>query len=331
MPVLPYKGFDAYYELSGDPGAPLMVFVNGLTMRAGHWASYAASLAAAGYRTLTFDLLGQGMSAKPILQLRFEENEDLLIALLDHLEVPQAYVCGISYGGVIVLECAIRFPERIKGIIPMSTFSEMDATLWRVSRQLYDSMVRGSFESLLNWFATFNFSPQRLAAVSEQFDATRRINAAANDVYAIQNLMESLKTFQGFTKELIKITCPTLILNGEFDSLTPRRLHEPLRAHIAASRLMLIQHGYHAFSMELPRIVERIVIDFMRQVEAGDWVGDQTVWVAEDDAAAPRIAFPCPGDHTRGIPVSTPIRTDAPAFYSPADRGAEPARHATVR
>lgn len=319
MPVLPYKGFDAHYVVSGDAGAPLMVFVNGLTMRAGHWDSYAAALEKAGYRALAFDLLGQGMSAKPILQLRFEENEDLLIALLDHLGVDRAYVCGISYGGVVVLQSAIRFPERIKGIVPMSTFAAMDATLSRVSLQLYDAMVRGSFESLLNWFATFNFSPERLAAVADRFDATRRTNAAANDVYAIQNLMESLKTFQGFTADLPKIACPTLILNGEFDGLTPRRLHEPMRAAIANSRLMLIQRGYHAFSMELPEIVERIVVDFIRQVESGQWVGDQTVWIAEDSPTSPRIAFPCPGDHTRGIPVMKPAGPPAPARYSPAD------------
>jgi pimeloyl-ACP methyl ester carboxylesterase len=193
----------------------------------------------------------------------------------------------------------------------------MDATLWRVSQQLYDSMVRGSFESLLNWFATFNFSPERLAAVSDRFDATRRTNAAANDVYAIQNLMESLKTFKGFTAELGNIICPTLILNGEHDGLTPRRLHEPLRLRIANSRLMLIQHGYHAFSMELPEIVERVVVDFIAQVEAGHWVGDQTVWVAEDSPTAPRLAFPCPGDHRRGIPVLTPVGPPPPARYSP--------------
>ena len=200
----------------------------------------------------------------------------------------------------------------------------MDATLWRVSRQLYDAMVQGSFESLLNWFATFNFSPKRLAEVTHHFDATRRTNAAANDVYAIQNLMESLKTFHGFTPDLAKIHCPTLILNGEFDSLTPRRLHEKMRVGIAKSRLMLIQHGYHAFSLELPDIVHRILIDFVRQVEADHWIGDQTVWVAEDRTDSARIAFACAGDHTRLIPFPKPPNPGMPAFYSPADSAAAP-------
>src|SRR5579872_6527306 len=87
MSVLSYKGLDAYYEVTGDAGAPLVVFVNGLTMRAGHWSSYAEALAKAGMQALTFDLFGQGLSAKPILEVKFRENEDLLVALLDRLKV----------------------------------------------------------------------------------------------------------------------------------------------------------------------------------------------------------------------------------------------------
>src|SRR5579863_2552314 len=193
MAVLRYKGLDAYYELTGDPGAPVVVFINGLTMRTAHWKSYAEALPKAGIRALTFDLFGQGLSAKPILQLKFEENTDLVIALLDRLNVEKAYVTGISYGGVIVLEAPIRFPERIRGIIPMSTFSEMDASLERVSFQFYDTMIRASFQSLLNLLAPYNFSPKRLAAAAGEFEIALRNSAAANDIYAIQNLMESMR------------------------------------------------------------------------------------------------------------------------------------------
>ena len=319
MPVLSYKGLDAYYEVAGDERAPLVAFVNGLTMRAGHWGPYAEALAKAGLRALTFDLFGQGMSAKPILQLDFRENEDLLIALLDRLGVEKAYICGISYGGVIVLELPIRFPERIKGIIPMSTFSELDAILERVSFNFYDDMVRGSFDMLLNWLTVYNFSPRKLAAVAADFASAKRSSAGANDLYAIQNLMESLKNFKGFTSELAAIECPALIMNGEYDALTPRHFHELLRQKIKRSRLMLIQHAYHAFSLEFPEITQRLLIDFVRQVESGRWKGDQTVWVAEDRADARRIAFPCPGDHTRCIPFPKAPGAKTPKFYSPDD------------
>jgi 3-oxoadipate enol-lactonase len=303
MPVLPYRGREAYYEVTGDAGAPLMAFVNGLTMRVVHWDSYAAALAKAGLRVLTFDLFGQGRSSKPVLQMKFDENEDLLVAILDRIGVERAYIAGISYGGVIVLKVPIRFPDRVRGIIPMSTFSEMDESLWQISCLLYDSMVRLNFDSLLSWLAPLNMSPAKLTAVAREFATAKRTSAANNDLYAIENLMEAMKDFKGFTPELAGISCPTLILNGEFDFFTPRHLHEILRMNIANSRLMLIQHAYHAFSIEFPQIVQRILIDFVDQVETGRWIGDRSVWVAEDRVDAPRIAFPCPGDHLRAIPL----------------------------
>ncbi len=321
MPVFSYKGFDAYYEMAGDAGAPVVAFINGLTMRAGHWAPYSEALAKAGLRALTFDLLGQGQSSKPVLQRRFEENEDLTIALLDEVGVEQAYVAGISYGGVIVLKLPIRFPERIKGIIPMSTFSELDATLWHMSMLLYESMVRISFDALLSWLAPLNMSPQRLTAVADQIASAKRTSAANNDMYAIQNLMESLKDFKGFTGDLASIVCPALILNAEYDFFTPRHLHELLRVNIKGSRLVLIQHAYHAFSIEFPEITQRLLIDFVHQVERGEWVGDQTVWVAEDRVDAPRLAFPCAGDHLRNIPFPRAPAPGTPQIYSPRHAG----------
>jgi 3-oxoadipate enol-lactonase len=303
MPVLRYKGLDAYYEVWGDKGAPLVAFVNGVTMRAGHWESYGKALAAAGIRVLAFDMLGQGMSAKPILQFRFEENEDLLIALFDKLKVERGYVTGISYGGLIVLEMPLRFPERIRGIMPMSSFSELDPSLRLISYHLYDAMAYGSFDHFLNVISYFNFSPRHLAKVADRFASAKRDSTAINDIYAIQNLMECLRDFTGFTAELPRIQCPTLIMNAEWDFLTPRHLHEKLRANIRNSRMLLIQHAYHAFALEMPELTQRILVDFVQQVENGGWVGDQSVWIAEESLDAPRVAFPCEGDHTRAIPA----------------------------
>ncbi len=45
---------------------------------------------------------------------------------------------------------------------------------------------------------------------------------------------------------------PTLILNVEHDSFTPRTSHEILRQNIKNSRLMIVQHVYHAFTLEIP-------------------------------------------------------------------------------
>jgi len=117
--------------------------------------------------------------------------------------------------------------------------------------------------------------------------------------------MESINNFQSFTAELKNIQAPTLILNGEFDYLTPRWCHELMRKNIQNSRLVIIQHAFHAFTIEYPLIVNRLFDYFVREVENGTWPGDQSVWVATDDLNSPEVLYPCLGDHMRAIQIDS--------------------------
>ena len=304
MAVFNYNNQEIHYEFRGDPGTPVIAFINGLTQRTDHWLTYTENLNNAGYQVLSYDLLGQGTSSKPVLFVDFNENPQILARLLDHLQIDKAYIGGVSFGGIIVLRFGIEYPDRVKGLIPMSCFTEMDAQLYKISANLYTGMTNVGFEFLVSMLIPINFSSGWMAKNKDSFSLLERNAASYNDLYGIQNLMESIRDFQPFTHELDQIACPTLILNGEFDGLTPRWAHELMRANIRNSRLLLMQHVCHAFTIEIPEIVCRVIADFVRQVETGKWEGDQSVWVASDDAEADDIAFPCQGDHTRAIPFN---------------------------
>jgi len=251
---------------------------------------------------LTYDLLGQGVSSKPILFIDFEDNPKILCSLLDHLNIEKAYIMGISFGGVIVLKFGIKYPERVKGLVPMSAFSEMDEQLYLKGINLYEGMVRVGFEYLFNLLMPINFSSTWIKNNQELIPIIKRTSFSYNDLFAIQNLIEAIRDFKGFTPQLKKIKSPTLIMNGEYDCLTPRWCHELMRVNIKNSRVMLVQHACHAFTLEMPEIACRVIADFVNQVETKKWKGDQSVWIASDDPGSDIIAFPCEGDHTRAIP-----------------------------
>ena len=78
----------------------------------------------------------------------------------------------------------------------------------------------------------------------------------------LQNLMESFLDFQPLTPQLSSIGVPTMILNGEFDFLTLRALHETLRVHIPDSSLVIIPRGYHAFTLEKPALTADLLARF---------------------------------------------------------------------
>jgi len=304
MPYMLYKRHSIYYELNGEKGRPLIVFVNGLTQSTAIWGLQTERLNELGYQTLTFDLLGQGKSFKPILDINFDENADVLHDLLLHIGIKKAYIAGISFGGVTTLQFAIRFPEQCRGLIVMSAFTEMDRRLMLLGLNMYQGLTLVGLNMLLDILLPINLSSDYLQQNEQLLKGLRKVTLAKNDLYAIQNLMESISSFKGFTHELHQVKAPTLILNGEFDYLTPRWCHELMRKNIKNSRLVIIQHAFHAFTIEYPAIVNKLFDYFVREVENKTWKGDQSVWIATDDAASKEVLFPCYGDHLRAIHIA---------------------------
>lgn len=321
MPQALVAGHRVTFRLDGPPEGPVFAFVNGLTQYSDLWAAYAAHLSARGLRVLRFDMLGQGESDKPALGVRFEDHWRTLEALLDHLQVEKAHVAGISFGGTVAVQFALERPERCASLIAMSCFAEMPPQLYQMGCGLYESLVQVGLPALQRWLMPMNMSDDWLAANAAALPEMMRRGYAINDLFALQNLMESVTGFAPITDRLGRIDCPTMILNGEYDFFTPRKCHEVLRKGIRRSRLVIVQHAYHAYTLELPAVTMRLIDAFLDAVEAGAWPGDQTVWIAADDPGAPEPWFPCAGDHLRAIPLPLPpaaARAESPALPPPA-------------
>lgn len=302
MPTVKHRGYDVYYEYYGKTSQPTVVFVNGLSMRTNHWEPFVKLLSAQNISVLLYDMLGQGSSSKPVLGTNFSDNADAISEVMDELNIDKAYVAGISFGGVVAQEFAFRYPEKTRGLIPISTFSELDGQLKLHSQNLYMAMTQIGFEGYLNLLLPLNFTSQYLDNMEDILAVSKRLSSLSLDVYGIQNLMESLRDFSSITEDIQKITAPTLILNAEFDIFTPRHIHDIIRKNIKNSKLMIIQHYSHAFTLEIPDIACRIIADFIDQVENDTWVGDQSVWVADDNVDSKEIAYPCEDGYLRFIP-----------------------------
>jgi pimeloyl-ACP methyl ester carboxylesterase len=320
------------YALTGDAHLPLVTFANGLTQNADLWTAYAAKLAGSGYRVLAYDMLGQGQSAKPVLGIDLAAHADLLVGLLGHLGVGRTHLAGISFGGVIALDFAIRHGDRLAGLAVMSSFAELTPQLELLGNVLYEGLTQVGLPYLQSILYPMNMSSAWLAANRARIPAMMRSGYIGNDLYALQNLMESFVTFKPLTPRLKEIRSPVLLMNGEYDFFTPRECHELLRRELPNCRLMLVQHAYHAFTLELPDITLRQLHEFFRAVDDGTWVGDGSVWIASDRADAERHAFPCPGDHMRALPLpATPAAPRRSRAGVEADAAARPATRKPAR
>jgi 3-oxoadipate enol-lactonase len=305
MPFLALGSYRIRYELEGPDDRPAYVLVNGLTQYAELWAGYRTALVARGFRVATFDMLGQGESDKPGLFITQDDQVTALGLLIDQLGKGPVFLGGISFGGLIALRYAIAHPGRLAGLVVMSAFAEMSPQLLLIGNALRTALILGGVSYLQDLLLPMNVSDAWLKPLLGNLEAVKRQGWLTNDVYALQNLMESFLDFKPLTPQLASIGVPTLILNGEFDFLTPRSLHETLRLHIPDSALVIIPRAYHAFTLEKPALTADLLANFAENVLAGKWRGEKSVWIAPEEAGGALFRFPPDQDHLRAIPRTT--------------------------
>src|SRR6476646_1281125 len=262
MPFLTHDSYRIRYELDGPANAPAYVLVNGLTQYAELWTAYREALLARRFRVATFDLLGQGSSDKPTLFINQDDQVAALHLLIGELGDSPIFLSGISFGGLIALRYAIEHGNRLAGLVPMSTFAELSPQLLLLGNALRTGLILGGTSYLQDLLLPMNLSDAWLGPQLSNLEAVKRQGWLTNDVYALQNLMESFLDFKPLTAQLSSISIPTMILNGEFDFLTPRALHETLRLESPDSALVIIPRAFHAFTLEKPTLTAHLLSGF---------------------------------------------------------------------
>jgi 3-oxoadipate enol-lactonase len=248
-------------------------------------------------------MLGQGQSDKPSLFIEQDDQVAVLGELIKKLGQRPIFVAGISFGGVIALRHAIEHGDTISGLVPMSSFAEIPSQLFLLGSALRTALILGGTTFLQDLLFPMNFSSEWLESKRDLIGLATHRGWLVNDVYALQNLMESFLDFEPLTSQLPSIRVPTMILNGEFDFLTPRPLQETLRTHIPNSALVIVQRAYHAFTLEQPELTAYLVARFAEDVMAGRWRGRGAILVAPDAVGGNFTPFPAGFDHMRAIPV----------------------------
>src|SRR5215831_14693130 len=108
------NGVELAYELrgAGDP----IVMIHGAQGDQSMFNGMANDFASS-HRVLTFDQRGSGLSAKPDMPYSIAMLADDTAALMDHLTIARAHIIGVSMGGMIAQELALRHPAKVRSLI----------------------------------------------------------------------------------------------------------------------------------------------------------------------------------------------------------------------
>ena len=277
MSTVTVDDVELYYEEHGS-GDPLLLIM-GLAADSMAWMFQLPSFAER-YRTIVFDNRGVGRSAKPKGPYTIAAMADDTAGLLKAIGVDRAHVVGVSMGGMIAQELALRHPERVRGLVLACTFPEADEDVKRNREtslvQLGGAIGRDGvasidlaavdpmmlFQTLLPRVFSPAFIQNQLASLMQLFGGALQWGFS---VEAIMAQVEAVMSHNS-TERLRDIEAPTLVITGDADLLIPPANSDVIAGRIPGARLVKIPGGTHGFNFETPELFNREVLNFLATV-----------------------------------------------------------------
>lgn len=251
---------DLAYDVRGRGDAVLLLhaFPLGMAM----WDAQAEALAAR-FLVVRFDARGFGGSPPGDGPLTMERIADDAAALLDHLGLSRAVVCGLSMGGYAALALVRRQADRLRALALCDTRAGADtpeqhaaraALAEKVLREGSPAAAEANLPKLLGR-TTHQERPQVVAAVRAMIESNPP-RGIANALYGLAARADSSATLR-------EVRVPALVVCGEEDVLTPPAESRALQAGLAHSRLRLIPRAGHLSNLEDPAAFNAALLEFL--------------------------------------------------------------------
>nr|WP_088344326.1 MULTISPECIES: alpha/beta fold hydrolase [Rhodomicrobium] len=171
-------------------------------------------------------------------------------------------LAGLSMGGYIAFEIMRRAPERVLRLALLDTAAVPESPEQTERRDAQIAMARsGQFSQIPDLMLPRLMHPQH-----QKVEGLVRINrqmheSCGPEAYIRQQ--EAIKARADSRPHLSKIRCPTLVLVGDSDQLTPPDNAREIAAGIRGAKLVEVETCGHLSTLEQPRAVSRALVDWM--------------------------------------------------------------------
>jgi 3-oxoadipate enol-lactonase len=253
-------GAEIEYDVRGQ-GPPLL-FLHAFPLGLFMWDAAAAALER-DHTVVRFDARGFGSSPPgdgPLTMERFADDGALL---LEHLGLGQAVVAGCSMGGYAAFALVRRHPDRLRGLVLMTTRAKPDTPEGRSNRALLAEKVLKEGPAA----AAEAFLPRLLGETTRRerpdLVASIRARILSNPPRGIANALLGMGGRADSTPTLREIRVPTLVVGGAEDAFaTPADVAALARGIVGARHVILPKSG-HLPSLETPEALNAALREFL--------------------------------------------------------------------
>ena len=273
MPDIEIDGATTLHYATSGAGEPILL-IPGLGLDHNYYR-FGIPLLSRHLQVLALDPRGIGRSTKSPPPYTVEAWADDFAVMIDKLAFGPIHVLGSSLGGSMALALAQRHPGKLKSLIVVGGFSELDRATelnFRLRLRLIEKL--GMSDEVADYMGLWTLT--RKFINSDAGFATMRANQAnirANSAQSYSAFVEALLKWgrcqpgqerePKFTALLDSIKTPTLVVTSDNDHLIPKELSDLIAARIAGAKLIVMPGAGHIPFMEQPEEVVRIVLEFL--------------------------------------------------------------------
>jgi pimeloyl-ACP methyl ester carboxylesterase len=223
------------------------------------WARQIAALSAR-HRVVAPDYRGLGKSAVPPEASTMELLAQDVRALLQHLRVERAAVAGLSMGGYLAFELYRQAPALFRGLALCDTRAGADSEEGKATREKF---AQTTIERGLGWVADEMvpklLRPQPDPAVVKEVRSLISDGTPAGVAAAQRGMARRPDS----TPTLATIACPTLVVVGEEDGLTPPGESEKMAKAVKGAKLVKVPRAGHLANVENPAAFDAALVAFV--------------------------------------------------------------------
>tara|TARA_R110000868_G_scaffold36962_2_gene130691 strand:+ start:4088 stop:4876 length:789 start_codon:yes stop_codon:yes gene_type:complete len=232
-----------------DASLPAVVFVHGAGMDHTVWAMQTRWFAWHGRSVLAIDLPGHGKSDGPVLTT-IGDIGAWLVRLIEASGAGSASLVGHSLGALASLSAAATGGDRVSGLALLGIGAEMPVhpDLLAAAR----SNDPAAWDLIVSWGfgRPAHFGLNRAPGLWMQGGGRSLLAGSPDDV--LGNDLAACDSHKTAVADAANVTCPTLIVAGDRDQMTPPRASAPLAAAIANVQTVLIPGAGHMMMVEKP-------------------------------------------------------------------------------
>jgi 3-oxoadipate enol-lactonase len=242
--------------------AGTLVLLHGFPLNPTMWEPQHA-LAERGWRIVIPELRGFGDGAQDPPTTSIDDYAGDTIDLLDALHIDQAVVAGLSMGGYIAFALFRHAPRYFRGLVLADTRSEADPPAAVEARTRMQQLVRDrGQQAVADELIPKLVAESTLRSKSAVVDHLRQM-ILGNSVESIIGALTALMTRPDASPTLGTIHCPTLVIVGQEDALTPPSFSEGMRKAIGGAELAVVPSAGHMSNMEQPILFNDALARFL--------------------------------------------------------------------